>query len=91
MFREPRGMADCCLVSLLVLRSLWVADFVGRTQRYAISFDGGVGLKGYRRYFFNKLGWFAITFVFAFLLNFMLPRLMPGDPVAAIVAGRLKA
>lgn len=43
-------------------------------------------MKGYRRYFFNKLGWFAITFVFAFLLNFILPRLMPGDPVAAIVA-----
>ena len=43
-------------------------------------------MKGYRRYFLNKLGWFAITFVFAFLLNFMLPRLMPGDPVAAIVA-----
>jgi peptide/nickel transport system permease protein len=43
-------------------------------------------LKSYRRYFLNKLGWFAITFVFAFLLNFILPRLMPGDPVAAIVA-----
>jgi peptide/nickel transport system permease protein len=43
-------------------------------------------LKGYRKYFFNKLGWFAITFVFAFLLNFILPRLMPGDPVSAIVA-----
>ena len=43
-------------------------------------------MKGYRRYFLNKLGWFAITFVFAFLLNFILPRLMPGDPVAAIVA-----
>jgi len=43
-------------------------------------------LKGYRRYFLNKLGWFAITFVSAFLLNFILPRLMPGDPVAAIVA-----
>jgi peptide/nickel transport system permease protein len=43
-------------------------------------------LKGYRRYFLNKLGWFAITFIFAFLLNFILPRLMPGDPVAAIVA-----
>jgi peptide/nickel transport system permease protein len=46
----------------------------------------GCGLKSYRRYFFNKLGWFAITLVFAFLLNFILPRLMPGDPVAAIVA-----
>jgi len=43
-------------------------------------------LKGYRRYFLNKLGWFAITFVFAFVLNFILPRLMPGDPVAAIVS-----
>jgi len=41
-------------------------------------------VKGYRKYFLNKLGWFAITFVFAFLLNFMLPRLMPGDPVAVI-------
>lgn len=43
-------------------------------------------LKGYLNYFLNKLGWFAITFVFAFLLNFILPRLMPGDPVAAIVS-----
>lgn len=47
---------------------------------------GGVALKGYRKYFLSKLGWFAITFVFAFLLNFILPRLMPGDPVAAIVS-----
>ncbi len=43
-------------------------------------------LKGYGRYFLNKLGWFAITFVCAFILNFILPRLMPGDPVAGIVA-----
>jgi len=43
-------------------------------------------LKGYRKYFLNKLGWFLVTFVFAFILNFILPRLMPGDPVAAIVA-----
>jgi len=43
-------------------------------------------LKGYREYFLRKLGWFLITFVFAFLLNFILPRLMPGDPVAAIVS-----
>ncbi len=41
-------------------------------------------MKGYRQYFLNKLGWFAITFIFAFLLNFILPRLMPGDPVAVI-------
>ncbi len=43
-------------------------------------------MKGYRKYFLNKLGWFLITLVCAFLLNFILPRLMPGDPVAAIVA-----
>lgn len=43
-------------------------------------------MKGYRKYFLNKLIWFAITFVAAFVLNFTLPRLMPGDPVAAIVA-----
>jgi peptide/nickel transport system permease protein len=32
------------------------------------------------------LVWFLVTLVFAFLLNFILPRLMPGDPVAAIVS-----
>lgn len=41
-------------------------------------------MKGYRQYFLRKLGWFLITFFFAFLLNFILPRLMPGDPVAVI-------
>lgn len=45
-----------------------------------------MALKGYRKYFLNKLGWFLITLVCAFILNFILPRLMPGDPVAAIVA-----
>jgi peptide/nickel transport system permease protein len=48
--------------------------------------DREVQLKGYRRYFLNKGIWFAITLVAAFILNFILPRLMPGDPVAAIVA-----
>jgi peptide/nickel transport system permease protein len=43
-------------------------------------------LKGYRKYFATKLVWFLITFVCAFLLNFILPRLMPGDPVAVITA-----
>ena len=41
-------------------------------------------MKGYRKYFLNKLLWFFITLVCAFLLNFILPRLMPGDPVAVI-------
>lgn len=43
-------------------------------------------MKGYQQYFFKKLAWFFITLIVAFVLNFTLPRLMPGDPVAAIVA-----
>ncbi len=43
-------------------------------------------MKGYWRYFGKKLVWFFITLAVAFVLNFTLPRLMPGDPVAAIVA-----
>jgi peptide/nickel transport system permease protein len=43
-------------------------------------------LRGYRNYFLNKFLWFLVTLVAAFILNFILPRLMPGDPVAAIVA-----
>ena len=43
-------------------------------------------MKGYRRYFLNRGLWFVVTLICAFLLNFFLPRLMPGDPVAAIVA-----
>lgn len=43
-------------------------------------------MKGYTKYFLNKSLWFLITLLVAFFLNFTLPRLMPGDPVAAIVA-----
>lgn len=43
-------------------------------------------MKGYAKYFGKKLVWFGVTFAAAFLLNFFLPRMMPGDPVAAIVA-----
>ena len=41
--------------------------------------------KGMRKYFKKKIFWFIITFVAAVILNFLLPRLMPGDPVNAIV------
>ena len=41
--------------------------------------------KGMRKYFKKKIFWFLITFVAAIILNFILPRLMPGDPVNAIV------
>jgi peptide/nickel transport system permease protein len=43
-------------------------------------------MKGYRKYFGKKIIWFLITFVIAVLLNFILPRLMPGDPVGVIMA-----
>lgn len=46
----------------------------------------GVGsMKGYRKYFGKKILWFVITFFVAVVLNFLLPRLMPGDPVNDIV------
>ncbi|MDR1704700.1 MAG: ABC transporter permease, partial [Clostridiales bacterium] len=41
-------------------------------------------MKGYRKYFTKKIIWFLITFVSAILLNFILPRMMPQDPVAII-------
>lgn len=41
-------------------------------------------MKGYIKYFSGKLVWFLITLVAAFVLNFILPRLMPGDPIAVI-------
>ena len=41
-------------------------------------------MKGYRKYFGKKILWFFITLIVAVILNFVLPRLMPADPVAAI-------
>ena len=49
-----------------------------------IGIQGGSRLKGYARYFGGKIVWVLLTFFVAFLLNFILPRLMPGDPVAVI-------
>jgi len=43
-------------------------------------------MKGYRKYFGKKIFWFFITLIVAIILNFILPRLMPSDPVAVIVA-----
>jgi peptide/nickel transport system permease protein len=37
------------------------------------------------RYLGRKLGWTLIVFFVALLLNFLLPRLIPGNPVEAIV------
>ena len=40
--------------------------------------------KGYVKYFRKKIIWFILTLIIAVILNFILPRLMPGDPVQAI-------
>jgi peptide/nickel transport system permease protein len=54
------------------------------TQSLIRRLEGDDRLKGYARYFGGKLIWLLITFFIAFLLNFILPRMMPGDPVAVI-------
>ena len=41
--------------------------------------------KGTWKYLRKKTFWFIVTFIAAIILNFILPRLMPGDPVNAIV------
>ncbi len=41
-------------------------------------------MKGYKKYYGQKIAWYLITFIIAVVLNFALPRLMPGDPVSAI-------
>ena len=41
--------------------------------------------KGYQKYFGKKAMWFGVTLVAAVALNFFLPRLMPGDPVTAMM------
>ena len=43
-------------------------------------------MTGYKKYYTNKIIWYLITLVIAVVLNFVLPRLMPGDPVSAIAA-----
>lgn len=41
-------------------------------------------MKGYKKYYSKKIIWYVLTLVVAVILNFLLPRLMPGDPVSAI-------
>jgi len=43
-------------------------------------------MRGYRKYYGRKLLWYFATFIIALMLNFFLPRLMPGDPVATLAA-----
>ena len=46
--------------------------------------EGDCNLKGYKKYYVNKILWYLLTFFVAIVLNFTLPRLMPGNPVSAI-------
>jgi len=40
----------------------------------------------FQRYIVKKAGWFLAAFVVALILNFYLPRLIPGNPVDAIIS-----
>jgi len=41
---------------------------------------------GYFKYFRKKILWFLFTMIIAVILNFLLPRLMPGDPISTMLA-----
>jgi len=43
-------------------------------------------MHGYQKYLGKKALWYGVTLFIAILLNFMLPRLIPGNPVATLVA-----
>lgn len=43
-------------------------------------------MKGMKKYYAQKILWYIITLVLAVILNFVLPRLMPGDPVSGIAS-----
>ena len=47
---------------------------------------GDTTLKGYRKYLVKKLLWYLLTFVIAIIVNFLLPRLVPGNPIATITS-----
>jgi peptide/nickel transport system permease protein len=43
-------------------------------------------MKGLQKYFVKKAAWYILTLFAALALNFFLPRLIPGNPIAVIVA-----
>lgn len=54
-------------------------------------YDEGVrNLKGYTKYFSRKIGWYLLTLIIAIMLNFLLPRLIPGNPVSQIASGAVE-
>ena len=42
-------------------------------------------MKGFGKYLLKKSGWYLVTLFIALFLNFLLPRLVPGNPIMAIV------
>jgi len=56
------------------------------TNSYSTGAVSRLMKNGYFRYFSKKIIWLVITLVAAVILNFFLPRLMPGDPIAGIVS-----
>lgn len=42
-------------------------------------------MNGYAKYFLKKSAWYLLTLVIAVFLNFLLPRMIPGNPVDRIV------
>jgi peptide/nickel transport system permease protein len=53
---------------------------------FAIAGRRNTDLKGLQKYFLKKSAWYLLTLFIAILLNFLLPRLIPGNPVAAIAS-----
>jgi peptide/nickel transport system permease protein len=43
-------------------------------------------MKGQQKYFVKKSAWYLLTLFVAITLNFFLPRLIPGNPIAVIVS-----
>lgn len=43
-------------------------------------------MKGFMKYYGKRIIWYIITLVVAVFLNFLLPRLMPGDPVKQLAS-----
>lgn len=41
-------------------------------------------MKGYTKYYGKRIMWYLLTLIIAVMLNFLLPRMMPGDPVKQI-------
>ncbi|MGU3469739.1 ABC transporter permease [Paenibacillus sp. D51F] len=43
-------------------------------------------MNAYTRYFLKKSGWYLVTLLIALILNFLLPRLIEGNPVSTIAS-----